>query len=90
MSYQGKATITKALIMPSQEKDAYHLLSKPEQVIMMRQRTGNNRLNAHMYKQLKMVPSAAYLYGEEDWQTTEHLLQNCKRHDQERSAAWPT
>jgi len=44
--------------------------------------------NTHLYK-LKMVPSDACLFCEEDWQTTEHLLQNCKRHNQERCAAWP-
>ena len=82
-------TITKAIMMPSQEKDAYHLISRPEQVIMVRLRTEHNRLNAHMHKQLNMVLWAACPYGEED-QTKEHILQTCKRHDQKRYAAWPT
>ena len=30
VSYQEKVTITKARMMPSQEKDAYHLLSRPD------------------------------------------------------------
>ena len=31
-----KATIVKALMKPSQEKDVYHVLSRPDQLIMMR------------------------------------------------------
>jgi len=69
-----------------QEKGAYHILSRPEQVIMVRLRIEHNRWNAHMHKKLKMVPLAACLFGEEDL----HILQNCKRHDQERSSASPT
>ena len=41
VSYQEKAIITKALMMLSQEKDVYHLLSRPEQVIVVR--TGNRK-----------------------------------------------
>ena len=66
VSYQEKATITKALMMPSQEKGAYNLLSRPEQVIMVTLRTEHNRWNAHMHKKLKMVPSAVCPFGEED------------------------
>jgi len=33
VSFQEKAIITKALMMSGQEKDAYHLLSRSEQVI---------------------------------------------------------
>ena len=66
VSYQEKTIITKALIMPSQEKHAYNLLSIPEQVMMMRLRTGNNQWNAHMHKMLNTIPSEACLFGEED------------------------
>ena len=69
VTYQEKAIITKALMMPSQENDAYHLLSRQERVILVRLRTRNNQRNAHMHKTLTMVPSAACLFGEEDWQT---------------------
>ena len=88
VSYQELATITKALMITCQAKGAYH--SRPEQVIMVRLRIEHNRWNAHMHKELTMVPLAACLFGEEDLQTTEHILQNCKRHDQERSSASPT
>ena len=85
VTYQEKAIITKALMMPSQENDAYHLLSRQERVILVRLRTRNNQWNAHMHTTLTMVPSAAvYLVRKID------RLQNCKRHDQERPAAWPT
>ena len=82
----NRATITKALMITCQEKGAYHILSRPEQVIMVRLRIEHNRWNAHMHKKLKMVPLAVCLFGEEDL----HILQNCKRHDQERSSASPT
>ena len=61
VSYQENAIITKALMMPSQAKDACHLLSRPEQVIMVRLRTGTNQSNSHMYNKLKIVPSASCL-----------------------------
>ena len=48
-------------MMPIQEKEPYHILSRPEQVIMVIPRTRNNQWNAHMNKKLNIVPSAAYL-----------------------------
>jgi len=42
MSYTENPIITKALMMRRQEKDSYHLLNRPEQVMMVRLRTGNN------------------------------------------------
>ena len=79
-------TITKAIMMPNQEKDAYQLFSMSEQVIM---RTVHSRLNEHMHNKLNMVLWAACTCGEED-QTNEHILQNCERHDQKKYTAWPT
>ena len=49
VSYQEKTTVTKALMIPSQEKGSYHLLSRPDQVIIVRLRTGNNQRNAHLH-----------------------------------------
>jgi len=89
VSYQEKVTIIKTLMKPRQEKDAYHLLDRPDQVKMVRLRSGHNRLNAHMYKKFKLVPSPTCPCGEED-QTAEHVLQRCIRHDQERDALWPS
>jgi hypothetical protein len=39
--------------------DNYHQLSKQEQVIIFHLRTRHNRLNAHMNKRLRLVPSTA-------------------------------
>ena len=74
---------------PRQEKDAYHLLDRPGQVVLARLRSGHNRLNAHMHRKLKIVPSPTCPCGEED-QTTEHVLQICNRHQPERIAQWPS
>jgi len=41
-----------------------------------------------MYKNYRLVHSPKCPCEEED-QTTEHVLQRCKRHDQERAATWP-
>ena len=56
---------------------------------LARLRSGHNRLNAHMYRKLKIVPSPTCPCGEED-QTTEHVLQRCNRHQPERIAQWPS
>ena len=89
VSYKEKTTIIKSLTRPRQEADAYHLLSRAEQVTMVRLRSGHNKLNAHMYKKYRLVPSPTCPCGEED-QTAEHILQRCKRHNQERKATWPS
>ena len=72
-----------------QEKDAYHLIDRPGQVVFARLRSGHNRLNTHMHRKLKIVPSPTCPCGEED-QTTEHVLQRCNRHESERIAQWPS
>ena len=65
------------------------LLDRPGQVVLARLRSGHNRLNAHMHRKLKIVPSPTCPCGEED-QTTEHVLQRCNRHQPERIAQWPS
>ena len=62
-SYQENAILTKALMMSRQEKDAYHRFTRPDHLILVRLRTGNNKWNARMHKKLKMVPPAASLFG---------------------------
>ena len=49
------------------------LLDRPGQLVLARLRSGHNRLNAHMHRKLKIVPSPSCPCGEED-QTTEHVL----------------
>lgn len=87
VTYREKVSIIKAITRPQQEQDAYHLLNRAEQVVMVRLRSGHNRLNAHLYRKYKLVPSPLCPCGEEE-QTAEHVLQRCKRHDQERAAEW--
>ena len=72
-----------------QEKDAYHLLDRPGQVVVARLRSGHNRLNTHMHRKLKFVSCPTSPCGEED-QTTEHVLQRCNIHQPERIAQWPS
>ena len=67
----------------------YHLLSRTEQVTLVRLRSGHNRLNSHMYRKYKLIPSPLCPCGEEE-QTTEHVLQRCKRNNLEREALWPS
>ena len=55
--YQDKTIIIKTALKPRQETDAYHLLDMPGQVVLTRLRSGHNRLNAHMYRKLIIVPS---------------------------------
>ena len=57
--------------------------------MVVRLRSGHNRMNAHMFRKLKLVPSPTWPCGEED-QKTEHVLQRCKRHSQERNTIWPS
>jgi hypothetical protein len=88
VSYKEKVTIIKALTKPRQELDVYHSLNRPKQVMMVRLRSGHNRLNAHMNKKYRLVQSPMCPCGEED-QTAEHVLQRCKRHDPERAPTCP-
>ena len=43
-------SITKSLHSAPQPKDSYHLLTKSQQVIIFRLKSGHNRLNKHLYK----------------------------------------
>ena len=83
--YQEKTTIIKTALKPRQEKDVYHL-DRIGQVILVRLRSGHNRLNA---QETKNRSSPTCPCGKED-QTTEHVLQRCNRHQQERIAQWPS
>ena len=84
--YQEKTTIIKTALKPRQEKDAYHLLDRPGQVVWhdcVPATTGPT------HRKLKIVPSPTCPCGEEN-QTTEHVLQICNRHQPERIALWPS
>ncbi|KAK7089841.1 hypothetical protein V1264_024948 [Littorina saxatilis] len=63
-------------------------LSKRDQVILFRLRTGHNRLNAHMYSKFRIGESEMCSCNA-DIMNAEHLLQNCRLHDAPRQASWP-
>ena len=50
-------TLIKAANRPKRVRDDYHLLNRLEQVTLMRDHTGHSRLNVHMFKRFKLVPS---------------------------------
>ena len=55
----------------------------------MRLRPGHNRLNAHMFRKMKLAPSPTCNCGLED-QTAEHTLQRCPFLQTARTNVWPT
>ena len=76
---------------PLPGKDHHHQNSAETQtreVVLAWLLSGHNRLNAHIHRKLKIVPSPTCPCGEED-QTTENVLQICDRHQPERMAQWP-
>ena len=73
MSVSVKRRVIRVLTMPRSQRDDYHLLSREQQVVMVRLRTGHNRLNSHMNGKLKLASSPTCPCGQED-QTTEHVL----------------
>ena len=87
--YQEKTTIVKTALNPRQEKDAYHLLDRPGQAVLARLRSGHNRLNAHMYRKLKIIPSpnVSLWWGGPDNRACSSEIY---RHQPERIAQWPS
>ena len=81
-------TLIRALTMPGSQRDDYHLLSRKQQVVLMRLRIGHDRLNSHMHGKLKVAPSPTCPCGQED-QTKEHVLQRCPLHKATREGVWP-
>ena len=68
--------------------DGYHYLDRADQVILIRLRTGHNRMNAHVYSKLKI--------GQTDCcprdtapVTSQHLPQDCPFHDVVKRETWP-
>ena len=78
MSASVKRRLIRVLTMPRSQRDDYHLLSQEQQVVLVRLRTGHNRLNSYMDSKLKLASSPTCPCGQED-QTTEHILQSYKR-----------
>ena len=74
--------------MPRSQRDDYHLLSREQQVVLVRLRAGHNRLNSHMHRKLKLAPSPTWPCGQDN-QTTEHVLQRCPLYKATREDVWP-
>ena len=88
VSFSKKKTLIRVLTMPRSQRDDYHLLSRKQQVVLVRLRTVQNRLNSHMHGKLKLTSSPTCPCGQED-QTTEHVLQRCPLHKATREDVWP-
>ena len=89
LSYVEKRNLIKSTFRKSRERDEYHFLSRQEQVVLFRLRTGHNRLNYHMSHKLKLVPSTACNCQQGD-QTAEHILQACHKLNAFRDSIWPS
>ena len=82
-------TIIKSLHRTPQPQDSYHQLTRQQQVVIFRLRTGHNRLNHHLHRRFRLVPSPLCPCGEAD-QTAEHILQDCGDLRDLREEMWPT
>ena len=69
------------------KRDPYHLLTRQEQVIIFRLRTGHSRLKGHLFHRLHIGESALCPCGAAN-QTPEHLLQDCNLHTNLRFECW--
>ena len=88
ITIKQKKTIIKNMFRVKKIHDDYHhKLDRAGQVIPIL-RTGHNRLNAHMYKKMKLVLSSMCICNIED-QTTHHTLQRCPNHTNVRNQLWP-
>ena len=71
ITIKQKKTIIKNMFRVKKIHDDYHKLDREWQVIIIR--LGHNHLNAHMNRNMKLVPSSMCICNIED-QTTEHIL----------------
>ena len=88
ISFREKKALVKAAFRTTTTRDAYHLLNRPQQVMIFRLRTGHCRLNAHLSGKMRLVPSPICSCGLED-QTPEHILQTCPLFQKQREEVWP-
>ena len=89
LSFREKKTLVKAAFCRTTSKDPYHLLSRLQQVVIFRLRTGHCRLKAHLFRKMKLAPSPICPCGLEE-QTPEHILQICPLFQEQREQVWPT
>ena len=69
----SEKTFIRVLTMPRSQRNDYHLLSREQQVVLVRLRNEHIRLNSHMHRKLKLAPSPTCICGQGD-QTTEDVL----------------
>ena len=69
-------------------RDSFYQLSREEQVIIMRLRTGHCRLRHHLFTKFNIGDSPVCPCGTADM-TVEHLLQHCPTHQNLRADTWP-
>ena len=81
--------IIKSLFRTPQPQTGQTRLSRSEQVVIFRLRTGHNQLNQHMHNTFHLVPSPMCPCGEVE-QTAQHILQDCRNHRLLREEIWPT
>jgi ribonuclease HI len=87
ISYHQKKKMIRTIRASKRTQDDYQILNRPEQVIIMRLRTGHNRLRSHMYTKFKIGDSAICTCGQAP-QTTGHILQDCPEHETLRQTYW--
>ena len=81
-------SIIKSLYRTPRARDSYHQLSRAEQVIIFRLRTGHCRLKQHLHKKFRLSPSSTCSCGEAE-ETVEHVLQDCRNLRMLRDEMWP-
>ncbi|XP_062588399.1 uncharacterized protein LOC134250062 [Saccostrea cucullata] len=89
VSFSEMKTIITSLHRTPQQQDSYNQLARPEQTNIFRHRTGHNRLNQHLHRVMKVIPSPMCTCREAD-QNTEHLIQHYRIHQALRNNTWPT
>ena len=87
LSYHDKKSIIKTIFRTPRCQDDYHILSREDQMILFRLRTGHNRLNYRMNRKFKLAPTADCTCHKGD-QTVEHILQLCPRLRVFRDDVW--
>ncbi|XP_070180464.1 uncharacterized protein [Littorina saxatilis] len=70
------------------KKDAYYLLPRDDQVVIVRLRTGHCRLKHHLYTKFHIGDSASCPCGTSPM-TVQHFLQDCPTHQNLRAETWP-
>jgi hypothetical protein len=80
--------LIKSQFKTPQQQDSYHQLTRSDQTTIFRLRTGHNRLNQHLNRVMKIIPSLMCSCGEAE-QDTFHILQTCKNHQALREEIWP-